>query len=259
MARRILLAALVAWSCAASVTTRAAADSPAKRFFEEGNRRYAERQYPEALEAYRTVLAAEQVSAELFHNMGNAALQSGEAGWAIYYFEQARRRAPLDPDIAANLALARRTAAGGESEGSQAIVLEWIAQWMDLVSPARAGVAVLLLVWLGSGAILFDWWRPGSKRRSSWIRWGVAAGLCAAGLLVALEAAQQAMAPQAVVVKAGPAHSEPSEDSTVEFRLAVGSAVDLGRRQGGWREVRVSESLRGWLQEASIAEFARPR
>lgn len=251
----LLALIVIAW---AAGPVRAGAGDAAARF-EQGNQSYAELRYADALEAYRAVLASGHVSAELFHNMGNAALQSGESGWAVFYYEQARRRAPLNPDIAANLDLARRSASGGETAASRSILLDGFARGMDLVSPGDVAHGILLLAWLGSGAILFDWWRPGSRRRTLWIRWAVIGGACAGALLAGLEAAQQSLAPEAMVIEAGPAHSEPDEGSTVEFRLAAGSPVDLGRKQGQWREIKVSESLRGWMPETAIAEFAQPR
>ncbi len=257
MARRFLVSALAVLTLLGSRAARAS--TPADDAFEEGNRLYNELRYAEALDSYRKVLAAGKRSAELFHNMGNAALQSGHAGWAVYYFEQARRRSPRNPDIGANLALTRRALLGSDPEPSRASILHWSARWVDTLTPARAAMTVLALVWLAVAAILCRWMVPPLEGRRRLLGIGAVAALALAGLLAGMKLAQQSLAPEAMVVQAGAARSEPSDDATVEFRLPAGSPVDLGREDGKWREVQVSESLRGWMEESAIAEFAAPR
>lgn len=228
----------------------------AESHFREGVRLYQEERVAEALEQWRAVLAQGYASPDLYLNLGNASYRAGEAGWAVYYYEMARRRSPSDPDVAGNLALARRQALGGELASASSPWLLAAMSWLDRLSLAGAARFAAASLWLAA-ALMGASWVPrllrAARLRPRTLRWA-ALGLClAAGLLVGLKAAQHSVAADAIAVSPLTAHTEPSEDAAVEFRLPEGSPVGLGRRALGWREVIVSHSLRGWVPEDAIA------
>jgi hypothetical protein len=253
------VAALVFFAGGASAGSRSAAESA----FREGVRLYEEGRFSEALEQWRAAREEGYASEDLYLNLGNACYRAGEAGWAVYYYEMARRRAPSDPDIAANLAVAQRDALGGEVQSPSAPWLLAFAGQLDRVSLGGAMRFAVVSLWIGAALVIFTWVPrlatlrpPGPIRalgRPRVLR-GVALGIVlAAGIVVGLKAAQQSLAPDAIAVSALTAHTEPSEDAAVEFRLPEGSPVGLGRKAPGWREVIVSHSLRGWVPEGAVA------
>jgi tetratricopeptide (TPR) repeat protein len=254
--RRILIALSLGILIAGPV--HAGSRASAQAALVEGNRAYQAGSYAEALQSYRSVLAAGYGSAGLFLNLGNASYRLGDLGWAVYYFEQARRRAPLDPDIRSNLALARSEALGAEHVPSTSALLDMLVALEDRIrldDAVRLGVGFL---WVAVALLLIAWRTktgPGARR----MRWGALGLAIAALVIISVKAGQASLAPEALVVKASAAHTEPAEDSTVEFRLPAGSPVSLGRQSEGWREVVVSASLRGWVPEACIARFDAPR
>jgi hypothetical protein len=236
----------------------AASRATATAAFTDGNQAYQSGNYPEALRSYRAALSAGYASAGLFHNLGNTSYKLGELGWAVYYFEQARRRAPHDPDIRSNLALARGEALGADQLPSSSAFLDLLVSVGDrirLPDAVRLGAGLL---WLAVGALLYAW-RPKAGPRSQRLRWWALGTAAAAALLIAVKVGQASLAPQAMIVKASVAHTEPSDDATVEFRLPAGSPVSLGRQREGWTEVVVSASLRGWVPAEGVARFDAPR
>ena len=72
-----------------------------------GNARYQETDFSGALDAYETVLQAGFESADLHYNLGNAYFKTGSLGFSILSYERALKLDPGDPDIRANLDLAR--------------------------------------------------------------------------------------------------------------------------------------------------------
>ncbi|MDH3423313.1 MAG: tetratricopeptide repeat protein, partial [Gemmatimonadota bacterium] len=72
-----------------------------------GNEAYQDEDYAGAIEAYQAVLDAGFRSAGLEYNLGNAYFKSGRLGRAILHWERALEASPGDPDIQANLELAR--------------------------------------------------------------------------------------------------------------------------------------------------------
>jgi len=76
--------------------------------FALGNEAYAEGKYDEALSYYKGVMEQEGYSASLLYNMANAYYQKRDVGQAILHYERALYLDPGNPDIQANLDLARK-------------------------------------------------------------------------------------------------------------------------------------------------------
>jgi len=255
---RPLLAATLLLALSGWTGSGAASRGEADRLFREAAKQYEEQRFAQSLETYRGVLAAGYASPELLLNLGNASYRAGEPGWAVYYYELARRRSPSDPDIASNIRLAQRAALGAEP------VMEGSAL-LDLLGRAQNRLTARQTVWVGAGLLWIamtllavSWhWTPVGRRRLLPAAALIAASLGA--LLLATKIAQVSFAPDALVVEAASARAEPSDDATVEFRLPAGSPVQLARRAPGWQEVVLSKSLRGWVRYEEVADFARPR
>lgn len=226
--------------------------------FREGNRFYEAQEYSSALAAFREALRQGYVSPELFLNLGNASYRIGEPGWAAYYYEQAIRRSPTDPDIRSNLAQARREAMGEEPSARGSRLLDRAVSLQNRLTLREAVHVAAVLYWIAAALVIWTWVKPASRyMRLS--RWSAFAAVLAAGFLLSMKAAQSSLSAEALIVRPCTAHAEPSVDATVEFRLPGASPVHLGRGAPGWREVVVSSSLRGWVRDDDVASFAEPR
>lgn len=256
MHRRIhILQLLLILGIGAGVSiAQAGSISTARASFEEGNRLYRAGRYTESLAAYRAVLAAGYVSGDLYLNLGDAAYKSGEVGWAIYYFELARRHAPRDPDIRSNLLLLRREALGEDPPIQRSWILDAAASVRDLLPTATAVRLAAVLFWIACGSLAASWLAR-MRRRAPALRRVAVVSFLLVVIVVSVKWAQVSLAYDAVTVGQTAAHAEPSEDATVEFRLPPGSPVNLGRMTSEWREVIVSSSLRGWVPTSTVAAF----
>ena len=74
--------------------------------FAQANAHYAEGNYAEAAEQYQEVLA-EQPSAEVYYNLGNAYFKQGELSQSILAYERALRLKPTMKDAKHNLQFAQ--------------------------------------------------------------------------------------------------------------------------------------------------------
>jgi tetratricopeptide (TPR) repeat protein len=223
---------------------------------------YADGDYPRAIAAYREVLNAGYFSGSLYYDLGSACHRSGEQGWAIAYLEEARRLSPRDADIRHNLALARGGARADAPQLQTSWLLDLLASLLDAAAPFEVMRGLLIAVWAAAltGAAV-AWLPDGSLRRGlrrvAFVAL-IAVGLAAAGL--ALKAYQVHSAASGVVVadetevRSGPLASE-----TVQFVLHGGTLVHLGRNTGAWRELRLSDEMRGWVPVDAVLALRAPR
>jgi tetratricopeptide (TPR) repeat protein len=255
-ARGIVFLVLIV--AAVTGTAHSGSSSTARASFGEGNRLYKDGRYAEALAAYRSVLASGYASADLYLNLGDAAYKAGELGWAIYYLELAERHAPRDPDVRSNLSLLRREALGEDPPIQRSSLLDAASSIRDLISTAAAVRIAAVLFWIACGSLAASWLAR-FRDRAKFLRWIALASLLLIVAVVPVKWAQESLASDAVTVAQTAAHAEPTQDSTVEFRLPPGSPVNLGRATAEWREVIVSSSLRGWVPASDVAGFEVPR
>lgn len=224
--------------------------------FDDANRKFAAGDFAGAAETYERLLDQEGPRAAVFYNLGNSYQKLGKFGPAILAYERARLITPRDPDLRANLALARKAAAAFEEPGMDPrlhAVLHFLSrnEWSWLV----VGSALLLgALALGSGVVKPS--SPGARRLA-------VAAACAAGFLLVGAAA-------ALAVRRGEAERGVvlSEDATVRlspFESAealgtpgAGRMVKLGEETAGFRYVEVSgTTLRGWIAGEDVEAIAR--
>ncbi|MCK4412453.1 MAG: hypothetical protein KAY32_02795 [Candidatus Eisenbacteria sp.] len=221
---------------------------------------YAQERYSAALAAYREVLASGWSSASLYYNLGCAAQRAGRLGWAVAYLEEARRRAPRDPDIRHNLRIVSGQVRDRRPPGDASWVLEALAALLDAYAPADALRSTLAAFWLAALLLAVHWLLGPRARRITRRVLAPALGLLLISLIgLALKAYQVESAPAGVVVadevevRAGPRNEE-----TVQFVVHAGTLLDVGRSTENWREVWLGEEMRGWVPESAVTEFSAP-
>ncbi len=135
-----LLAVALGLSSAASAPISA---SDARTVFRQANEQYQQQNYPQARALYSQLVEQGVVSPEVYYNLGNAAARLGRTGEAVLYFEKARRLAPRDADIAANL---RRVSPPGNDPAPfvLGVPFSWLLNRLSLAE------------WMGTFLLLFS-------------------------------------------------------------------------------------------------------
>ena len=85
--------------------------------FGQANHDFQAGQFASAAASYEKILATGGPRASVYYNLGNCYQRLGQYGHAILAYERARLLTPRDPDLLANLALARKAAASFEESG----------------------------------------------------------------------------------------------------------------------------------------------
>ena len=231
----------------------AAADNSQAMFF-RANRLYADGRYAEAAAEYEHVLGTGVASTNVYFNLGNAYLKAGDVGRAVLAYERARRLAPGDPDVRANLAFARQH--GGEDDEPPRwtrVAFPLAGVWSSdtmLAVAAAAWWAFFLL--LAARHLL-----PAARRPVGWAALAAAVLLAVSGASAAYRLWTVDFRREAVVVASAPVavRFEPTAGGTVHFRAMTGSRLRLLSERDGWVQVARPDGLRGWVERDAVASL----
>ena len=222
----------------------------------EANQRFESGELAEAAQQYEALVGAGYRDASVYYNLGNAYMEDGDLGRAVLNYLRAEELSPRDPDIIANLALARsRTVDQLQAEGDSLVasVADFGRQW---ATTTEYGVAALLLwtiVGLSVGVLII---RPAMRRRSI-VRGGAAIVfvIMLVPLMLLLSMVYSNPYENTGVVTAGTIEvlSGPGSQYDEEFALHSGAQVRLVDSRHGWLQVALpGGELRGWLPAHAI-------
>lgn len=218
--------------------------------FKMANQLYDAGKFAEASALYEKI---EPKTAHVFFNLGNAHYRESQVGKAILCYERARRLAPRDPDILANLKFAQEKlgvdAANRPASAAQRIaeqvfhsrtLNEWIGQeiaalWVSLLS-------VALAIWTRSA-------------RAICIGVTIVASLWLSFALTAIgyQMREDQAAPKAILIaKQTEARFAPLADSTVHFKLTEGTRVSIREDRGAWLYVERADGQDGWVKSDTL-------
>ena len=243
------MAAMLLLSLGLASTSGAAVD-PSALFVRAGGL-YSEGRYADAARKYEDVLASGVESANLHYNLGNAYFRAGDVGRAILSYERARRLAPRDPDVLANLAFARGRGAEAEPRSLLSRILFPLGERMTTDWLFLLGV----VTWTAFFVLL------AAARVVPSVRVGARRGAIAAGILtlVLLTSALYRLLtvelpPHVIVVsdRIATIRFEPSTSGAAHFEVKPGAFLRLVAEREGWAQVARSDGLRGWVERKSI-------
>jgi tetratricopeptide (TPR) repeat protein len=219
---------------------------------DDANQRFKSGDFAGAAAAYEKILADEGPRASVYYNLGNSYQQLKQYGPAILAYERARLLTPRDPDLLANLVLARKAATAFEETG--------LHPWLDAVvnrlsrnewSWLVAGSALFLgILAVAAGAMKLP-------RRGVLICAGVA-GLLIAAAGTALYLRRGESARGIVLSESATVRLSPFDQAESLGTPGPGRIVRLGARNGDFQYIEVpGASLKGWLASRDVAAITR--
>ena len=218
---------------------------------QEANAKFGKNDFQGAATDYEKLLADQGPDATVYYNLGNTRQQLKQYGPAILAYERARLITPRDPDLLANLTLARKAAAVFEESGRNAR-LETVTGYLspNEWSWLAAGGALLVgIVAFVSGAVGL---KPAS-RRVAWTAAGAAflLGITGGGVLWLRrgETDHGIILTEKATVRLSPFENAESLGTPGQGRIVM-----LGKASGGFHYVSVpGTTLQGWLADKDVA------
>lgn len=226
--------------------------------FDEANRLFEQGRYGAAADAYELLWKEGQTTVAVLFNLGNARFRNGEIGRAVGAYLHARRLAPRDAGVQANLLLARRSVHGAEDT-----VLPLRQRILGLLTPTEWAWLTSVFGWLFFLLLCAREWRPLLSTRFRLLTrfCGIGLVLMAGAWFTVASEATKAVA--VVVVKDAPVRFTPLEESPVSFNAPDGFELEvLGLKAGGqpnddWLEVKDPSGRVGWVRGRAVVQVGR--
>jgi len=222
--------------------------------FKAANQLYDAGKFAEAAAAYEKI---EPKTAHVYYNLGNAQFRDGKVGFAILDYERARRLAPRDPDILANLRFAEQRLGVDEVNASPRAVARFMRSAIESRTSSEWSAYELVALWLTVLAVAVSICVP--KMRTAFLTIAAASlvGFAASTFALSYEAIGVRNAPRAIALAAETeARFAPMPDSTVHFKLAEGTRVTIREDRGQWLFVERADGQQGWVKSEAVGRVA---
>ena len=231
------------------------ATTTAKVHWEEGIAAYENRNYKEAVEAFESIIALDEASAEVYYNLANAYFKlgqhkenaarpfsAGELGKAVLNYHRAIKLNPAMADARYNLELAV-----DHTNDTENIPQSFIATlWQGLRSMMTSNGWTITSILLSANILL---------RKVGFI---VAIVLIVSFIVTSALAMSSRRAllndDRAVVIcnDTTPVHASPDSASKIIRQPSQGVTVRISRVHGDWTEISFADGEMGWIRNSNI-------
>jgi hypothetical protein len=221
--------------------------------FKAANQFYDAGKFAEAAAAYEKI---EPKTAHVYYNLGNAWFRQGKLGAAILNYERARRLAPRDPDILANLKFAEQRLGVDEVNTPPRAVQRFLRAAIASRTTSEWSVFELTALWLTVLAVGASIFLPKTRRGALMIAAAGSVVLTISTVALGSEVIGELAIPRAiVVVRETEARFAPMPDSTVHFKLGEGTNVGIREDRGQWLFVERADGQQGWVRSESVGRI----
>jgi hypothetical protein len=220
----------------------------------QANLLYESGDYSGAVGLYQQLIETGIEDGAVYYNLGNAYFKSGDVGRAVLNYRRAQILLPRDPDVEANLQLARsQTRDRLEREGNALVSLatNLLVGWSTTDEVAVFG----LIFWAGlcgCGCLWLSWKKKRRLLQSMAIVLAVGLTLCVLSLGLRFADTRQ---PYGVITAFSvDVRSGPGTGYIAEFSLHSGAEVRVLEYRSGWTRISLPGDLQGWVPGDSVEE-----
>lgn len=217
--------------------------------------------FAQAASGFQRVVDSGVANGDLYYNLGNALVQSGEVGRGIGAYLNANALLPSDERISSNLAHARSLVAGARTGEPQTGLLDRASgswKWLSLSTRSWGAAIAWLLVWLVVAAGVTTKWTTRVPWRLSIT---AAAAVCAAlALTVGVDQLRHELAPPGVLIADQVAVRKGNGDGfALAFTEPLGQGMEftLVEERPGWYLIQLASGQSGWVKSSDAVVAGR--
>lgn len=229
-----------------------------RELWKNGNEKYTQGQYTEALENYLKIEESGFTSEALLYNIGNTYFKLKENGKSILYFERTLKMNPSNKDAQNNLTLAKEYSLDKIEEVPEFILTTWVKDInYSLSSDMWSYISLFFFAIVALLLLSFKFASTSRLRKLSFFL-GMIALLF--GIFSAAFAWTQRrdfmLRDSAIVMKlVSTVKSSPDNSGKTLFILHEGTKVKLLEELGGWKRVELADGRQGWIISIDIEKI----
>ncbi len=228
----------------------------ANRSFQEANAAYEKTDFKKAADLYRTAIDEGVADSRLYFNYANAMFRENQLGMAILYYEKAKKLAPDDQDIDANLRFinAQIVDKNPAPENNFLTKLIWA---MHNTFSINQGLWICLALFTGIFMTAVLCLYAGAGLRAALYTLMVFAGLALCGIApsLAYKINQQESLQYGIVLKqAVEMFSGPGENFPVLIQVHEGTKFEIVETRGDWVSVKLLNGKGGFVRLSDLGK-----
>jgi hypothetical protein len=224
--------------------------------FFAGNKAYAEKNYKEAILNYAKLIGADQMSANLYFNIGNAYYQTNQLSHAIWAYERALKIKPNHADAKFNLDFANQQVVD-EIDREESAIGRWFKTQL-LSFGINFWSVVSIIIAFALALFLFFYFTTKKQQVKGF---SLSASFVGVFLLIISITFAQIQRNNLVTIDSGIISADvvivktsPNENASDAYELHEGSKVAILRKEGNWMEIDVNQNV-GWISSKDILEI----
>lgn len=228
------------------------------QLFYQANTYYEEKDYVKALQNYDQVSGMGIESGNLYYNIGNSFFKLGKIGYAILFFEKAKRIMPQDSDLKSNLAYARSLVGTPipYDTGKDLIVrmIKKLSRNLNLSTISISAITFYLMAIALSIVFILN---PSLARKLqvfAFLAFLIVVFLSFTAFLVRYYD-EEILKHGIVVQKEVEAKYEPIDKASTHYTLEEGNEVLIIKTREGWRQIKRSDGKIAWVKSQVVGEM----
>lgn len=229
--------------------------SDVETLFLQGNEFYRQGKYNEAIEVYENIIDLNYNSSSLYYNLGNCYFRIDKLGYAILFYEKAKKLSPGDDDINHNLLFAQKNTVDKIDSLPSIFIFEWWDSLISLLSVdgwTYLSLFLLFLLLLSISIFLLT-------RNPVFNRYSFFSGLTSFFLLITTITilliqlnADRYYKYGIVTESVVEVKSSPDQNSQEAFIIHEGLKVRIDDKLDNWFKIKLEDGKIGWLEESKI-------
>ncbi len=223
--------------------------------FKIGNDAYLNNNFEVAITSYRQLEKEGYQSSELYFNLGNAYYKTDSIANAILYYEKAKKLAPSDEDVIANLKIANLKTIDKTEAKEPLIFKTWWDNFLTSKSADTWGVFCIVSLFLAFiFLLLFRLTNSYLRKQLLFISFSAfLIGAISFYFLASANHKLQTESRQAILfLSSATIKSAPTEGSKDLFIIHEGAKVNIIEKDNSWFRIRLDNGNEGWLPENAV-------
>ncbi len=256
MKRYIITLLFLSLSFGHALWAQRSAKDPNQLFY-QANTYYEEKDYVKALQNYDQVFGMGLENGNLYYNIGNSFFKLGKIGYAILFYEKAKRIMPQDSDLKSNLAYAKSLAGSPVSQDTtKDLIVRMIKKFSKEWNLSTIAIVTISCYLITMALLMIFALNPTFAKKVRLLLWAflILFFLNFTMLLVRYHG-EEILKHGIVVQKEVEVKYEPIDRATTHYVLEEGNEVLIIKTREGWRQIKRFDSKIGWVKKDAVGEI----